>query len=308
MFLTKLYVKLSGTRKAQVSNENKTAWRLREPYKKIERQSDLFSNIKGGRISNILYLPDSLSGKPAASRRIEEITFENVSFSKTTLEFIRFNKCKFIRCLFIGSEFNECDFWRCEFVACNFHKVRLRECRLDPHAVLKSLNKSSDTNIALNLFSELRRDAIELEDPDYAKRAGYQYYKWKRLHLNYKWRAGEIRFFGFFSDWILSVLGDYLVGYGWKLGRFVLASIILLVALTLWNYLTWPELAGNGSLDSPPTLIKSLYYTVITITTLGYGDITPVTALGMGSAVMQVMIGVIWMGMLVSVVARKVLP
>ena len=52
--------------------------------------------------------------------------------------------------------------------------------------------------------------------------------------------------------------------------------------------------------------IVSLYYTIVTLTTLGYGDIIPTTQAGMVLASVEAIIGLVWLGTLVSIIFRKV--
>ncbi len=61
-----------------------------------------------------------------------------------------------------------------------------------------------------------------------------------------------------------------------------------------------PEIANvNGN-------VKAVYFTLITLTTLGYGDITPTTAVGMMVAGTEALLGLVWFGMLTSIIVKKV--
>lgn len=53
-------------------------------------------------------------------------------------------------------------------------------------------------------------------------------------------------------------------------------------------------------------LFTALYYSVVTFTTLGFGDITPRTHLAAGIVMIEVVIGYIMLGILISILATKV--
>ena len=284
-------------------------WSLTPPFQHIYSTKEFAELAKEEVVKGRLFEPSVLEPADLHSpMRIENVTFENVSFAKTELKRLRVIKCKFINCLFIGTTLSECDFYHCQFSLCNFYKVRVFETRIDPGLISDCMDKKMHTNIALNLYSELRKSALQLENPEFASEAGYKYQRWNRYHMAYKFRSGDLRWYKFTFRWMANFMLDYIVGYGWRIRRFALSTAVLIIFLTAWNYIFWCNLTGDGAIIASPSVIKSLYYTVITITTLGYGDLTPATAWGMLSASGQTVIGVVWIGLLVSVIVRKVLP
>jgi len=284
-------------------------WSLTPPFHLIKSSEEFAELSKEKVLEGHLFEPGILEPPNLhATMRIENVKFENVSFAKTELRRLRFSECKFRNCLFIGTTISECDFYHCHFSLCNFYKVRVFETRLDPRLISDCMDKKKHTNIALNLYSELRKSALQIENPEFSSEAGYQYKRWKRYHMAYKFRSGDLGKYEFTLRWMANFMLDYIVGYGWRIRRFALSTAVLLIFLTAWNYIFWCNLTGNDAIIGSPSVIKSLYYTVITITTLGYGDLTPATAWGMLSASGQTAIGVVWIGLLVSVIVRKILP
>ena len=284
-------------------------WRLKPPFQQITSNEEFIEIVKNPMVVGYLYQPDILKPTELHSTiRVDNVTFENVSFAKTELRRLRFRKCTFVECLFIGTKFSECDFYHCQFSLCNFHKIRISETSFDPNLICGCIDQKQHTNIALHLYSELRKSALQIENPEFAREAGYQYNRWNRFHLIYKFKSKEIRLLEFILRWIANITLDWVLGYGWRIRRFAVSSAMLLACLTAWNYYFWHNLTGDETIAKSPSIIKSLYFTVITITTLGYGDLTPATAMGMIFASTQTILGVIWIGMLVSVVVRKVLP
>ena len=54
-----------------------------------------------------------------------------------------------------------------------------------------------------------------------------------------------------------------------------------------------------------PTAISSIYYSVVTLTTLGYGDVVPVSTAAQIVAMIEVVLGYVMLGGLLSIFANK---
>jgi hypothetical protein len=86
---------------------------------------------------------------------------------------------------------------------------------------------------------------------------------------------------------------------GRSLSRWCL-GIVLLVILFGWLYpVLGMDFGPEGGWIGP------LYYSVVTLTTLGYGDIVPVTSAARIAAMIQVTLGYIMLGGLLSIFANK---
>ena len=69
--------------------------------------------------------------------------------------------------------------------------------------------------------------------------------------------------------------------------------------------------AGDGMLQfDPPQIAESwytpYYYSIVTYTTLGFGDVTPITTTGQMVVTAEVILGYLTLGLLVSILANKV--
>ena len=103
--------------------------------------------------------------------------------------------------------------------------------------------------------------------------------------------------------WKLSC--DYGRGYIWLAGWFILAAC--LYARFYESHpsdIELPEWATEGGAGNE--WIASLYFSIVTLTTLGFGDITPSSPLGAKVVISQVILGYILLGLLISVLADKV--
>ena len=88
-----------------------------------------------------------------------------------------------------------------------------------------------------------------------------------------------------------------------------LAIVFLIVAVVFasiyWacpGMLNWKE-SGKVEMCRP---VEALYYSVVTLTTLGFGDITARTNVGASVVMFQVITGYVLLGLLISVLADKV--
>jgi hypothetical protein len=57
--------------------------------------------------------------------------------------------------------------------------------------------------------------------------------------------------------------------------------------------------------EKPLTLIQSIYFSIVTITTLGYGDITPQTESARILAALEACMGIVTIGLFLNAVARR---
>ena len=62
----------------------------------------------------------------------------------------------------------------------------------------------------------------------------------------------------------------------WQLGRRLLAALAILVGTVLLVYLDRDAYADNNDPTGQISLMDALYYTTVTLSTTGYGDIAPV--------------------------------
>ena len=83
----------------------------------------------------------------------------------------------------------------------------------------------------------------------------------------------------------------------------ITTTLVLVIVLWQWFILLEPEtfLASFGG-GSP--ILNALYFTVITVTTVGYGDITPHSSIGMILSMFASMLGVFQIAFLINAIAN----
>ena len=88
--------------------------------------------------------------------------------------------------------------------------------------------------------------------------------------------------------------------YGRSFGRFLVCSISIIILFGV-IYKLFP---GSINVDD---LGSSMYFSVVTFTTLGYGDLFPVSALGKVIVIIEVLLGYIMIGLLVAILSRRII-
>jgi voltage-gated potassium channel Kch len=106
---------------------------------------------------------------------------------------------------------------------------------------------------------------------------------------------------------ILYQLWETSCNYGESYWRFIGWMAFIILAFTV-IYL--PSSIGSITFKEYPyyegnNFLTSLYFSVVTFATLGFGDITPVSDAGKLWVIFEVMCGYVMFGILITLVARK---
>lgn len=89
--------------------------------------------------------------------------------------------------------------------------------------------------------------------------------------------------------------------------RFVFWSLVIFFTLVTIIFYNQKEFGFQGSLvnSSKLSYLSIAYYTAVTASTLGYGDITPLSDFGMVLASAISILGLVWMGLLTSLIVKR---
>lgn len=274
---------------------------------RIESLNELTDHLRrSDHLKDVIYAPDELSLERPRNR-LKNKSFENVSFSKTMIKEAVFLDCTFRDCLFIGTEFESCEFHGCTFAGCNPYKASFSKTYINPTLFARVLDPKEHSNIGVILFQRLMVNFIEAKQHQFAKMAEYYFKKWKRFQLCYDFRNKKVSAAVFLKKWVPDKLYDSFAGYGLRTTPFLVWTLVLFALIILTNHTLWDHFGMRGDLDQigKPNLIVTFYYTVITLSTLGYGDITPGTSLGMALAGVEALLGIIWLAILASIIIKR---
>ena len=292
-------------------------WSLSDP-KEIKSQGELLTHLEqSNHLERAIYLPSKLRRlEDDPTVRIVDKTFKFVSFSKTQISGIIFRRCTFSRCQFIAATINDCEFHDCKFVSTNTHKISISNTYVDPLSFMKCLNKRNHQNIGSHLYHILLKNSRDEDQIRFERDARFLFLRWTRLQDAYrireKWKSATIiersEVLPMCGTYLLRFLWEKLFGSGVRIRYFVLSVIGVLVVFSTLNYclsVTFGLMQGGQPLVG---FLDALYFTVISLTTLGYGDIVPTTNCGRAFAAVQSVTGFILFALLASMLFRRVSP
>ena len=250
-------------------------------------------------IRNVIFLPDTLTRNDLGVQRtlFTDKTFNNVSFSRTVISGITFTRCTFEDCLFVTTQFINCEFHECIFRGCNTHKIVFKETYIDPSIFQGMLDKKKRSNIGVHLFQQLYKNAMNTEQPKYARTAEFNMRKWERYDLDYKYPGWKKLHTSCFQEWTTNVLSYILVGYGIR-ARFWLFWVMLVGLLSaLTNYIWWDclDVAGPDGQGVDHTFVGVLFYTASTLG--GFGNLGPGSTVGRLVFMTEAGFGLIMLGL-----------
>jgi uncharacterized protein YjbI with pentapeptide repeats len=106
------------------------------------------------------------------------------------------------------------------------------------------------------------------------------------------------------GTWRMALFGAWaLLDFGRSIGR-VAGFVVAIWAIYGGIFSLWPEILSYDR--NPRTPFTPFYFSIVTFTTLGFGDIKPANLMGELITSSEVIVGYIMLGLLLSVLAEKV--
>lgn len=213
---------------------------------------------KGASLSHIDFPGTRLSHR---ERKIRNKIFFKCILSQRDIESFTFTECHFIECVFNGATITNVEFHECIFENCFFYKTNFESTYIDPRSFIFSDHKWhwNLPNVNAGLFQSLYRNLKDMHQDELAMYADIRFQFYRRYqHL----RGNKPKP----SRFIISMLYQYLLGYGYGITNTLIATVsgILCFALLIKDHIK-----ANGS------FLEALYFSVVSFTTVGYGDLSP---------------------------------
>ena len=285
---------------------------------KIESQSKFYQHMKiSDHLKDTTYLPDDLKQEQTPRTVIKKKTFERVSFSKTHISGIIFQGCIFNECLFIDTTIENCKFHKCRFISSNVYKITISQTYIDPLSFSECLDKKKHQNIGVHLYQILLKNSRDEDQIVFERDAQFLFLRWKRFQDAYQisksWKnlQSEDRIneligpsVSFFFRWVWEIC----FGSGIRMKHYLVTVVCVTLLFSALNFCFREEfgLVRSGILIT--NCIEAVYFTTISLTSLGYGDIVPTTSYGRLFASVQSVFGFFLFAVLASMLFRKVSP
>jgi uncharacterized protein YjbI with pentapeptide repeats len=294
-------------------------WKLNGNPIGINKKSDFRNFVFGNdEIKNIIYWPEILEPTKEHPRfKIENKTFSNVSFTKTTLKDIDFTSCHFEDCLFIGSIIENCKFRKCTFLNVNTDDIQFKKTYINPFSFVDNYSKKDlgKANLAVHLFQQLLNNSRDEEQSEFARVADYNFKKWQGRLSKSKFKLKKpypISRFEYMTEYIPNWLYRWSFGYGLRLRNFLFSFSVVYVIFFTINLALWSKYKlekKDLSIDSfdPSTFgVKAnFFYTTDVTTQLIDSQFQPTTDIGMFMLTFQGFTGFVLFTFLITILINK---
>jgi hypothetical protein len=181
---------------------------------------------------------------------------------------------------------------------------------VDPKYFVGIFDAKKYANIGVWVFQQLRSNALNTHQPEHFQLADWEFRRWRRHEMISEFKRKKKRFRDIWWPATVNRLYEVLIGYGHSLTRFAFTSIFLFVIVVSFSCWFWhyadTGMAMTKEVRAVDGITRAVYHTVVTLTTLGYGDVTPITAGGMVLTGVEALLGLVWFGMLTSIIVKKV--
>jgi uncharacterized protein YjbI with pentapeptide repeats len=236
----------------------------------------------------------------------ERADFRNAAFSGAAyFSFVTFEKETDFRFSSFGLEvvFDYANFAiRGVFTDCNLSNATFERAELH-NSILEGIKYSEKTmkGILLDTFTEStnRIFARKAADYNYLEQRKSELRTLKdrisspKLYWKYFWKIG------LFELWRISS------NYGRSFWKWLLCCVIIALyfGFIFWSMISLGDIYINKNAD--PDIFAPFYYSVVTFTTLGFGDIIPVNGLARLFVTFEVIFGYLMLGALISILANR---
>ncbi len=233
-------------------------------------------------------------GANLSQAKFQEANLEHANFSNNDLQGLDFSFAKLINAKMHDSKMPKCNLYRADLSSANLRDTNLLHADInEANLTSANLERSKVDGIKYGrktLFRGIRTEGC------YGSR------RFKRF-------AEDQDFIEEFRDAhpIAYTVWSGLTDCGRSMTRVALWSLTFSVIFATIYYSLGPhafEISNHEGLGW--NLFTMIYYSFVTFTTLGFGDITPNTPVAAGVVIIEVIIGYIMLGILISILATKV--
>lgn len=225
------------------------------------------------------------------SAEVKNSLFFNAKLKNTTLTNARFDACDF-RC----ASFDYARITEAVLDACDFSQASMEECNMAQtsvaHSVFNEVSLKGSIIRGIHDYENAQWIGTDIRNINFA--GAYHL----RRHIQdenyiYEFKNRSVLHAFYYRIWQITS------NCGRSLSRWM---ILILLQITVFTYLYTVVDVDYGKYEST---ISPLYYSIATMTTLGYGDVVPASGAAQMLASLQVVFGYIMLGGLLSILTNK---
>jgi len=189
------------------------------------------------------------------------------------------------------------------------HDVNLYQCQID-----NSTLKFADNQLDKKVIQEKNNDYKKAKEvyrnlKNYFRQegiyniSGEYYYREKLMEAKCNWKDKK------YFEWIFNMFLNLVAGYGERPLQVLVwwAGIIFGYAVIYYFYNGIYIRIANNIASYNPKFLEALYFSIVTFTTLGFGDLAPKPGFFQIFASFEALLGAIFMAMFIYVFARKMI-
>lgn len=282
------------------------------------------ARFHGASLSSVEWLADCiLVGGQFDEAILEEVDLSGADLRQATFRNVNARGAVFDRATLQDASFTVVDLRESSFSDARLYRLNLTDVRIDRETEFDDTvweeerfnsnpeHPESDYTAAVWVYRELRylfkNNAMEERSREY-------YIRGQDLRRRYTWTKGD------YGRALFLEGSRWVMGYGTSPWRILATSAILIVVSAVLYPLTGGirEVEGDQTITyaiaDPETaprgyqievFLKSLYFSVVTFSSLGYGDIQPVGGAARLIASVETLLGTLLMALLIFVLTRR---
>ncbi|OCC14300.1 hypothetical protein DBT_2289 [Dissulfuribacter thermophilus] len=262
-------------------------------------------------LSEALFNGADISGADFTGADLSQAHFNSVKAHA-----VGFGAAKLNGATFFEADLQSSSFTKAELVGVDFRCADMSACRLREADLRKADFTSSVLNYAdlsMANVAGARFDNADIRHSKVIAITGYEKASWIGTDIRDINFAGgyQLRRFivdqNYLKEFREKNLMCHIIYWIWYItsdcGRSMTRWMLWVTALTL--FFAWLYTVVGVDYGDYPTPISPLYFSVVTLTTLGYGDVVPKTITGQLVAMIEVITGYLMLGGLLSIFSNK---
>jgi len=251
-------------------------------------------DLRGIEIQQVEFIDASSGDARFDGARMHDVAWKNCRFSSGSFRHANLRAVKFVNCTFWETCFEGADLVVCSFGNCTFHGCDFRKCDL----TRSSFPQSTLTDCIWRYPRGVRGTSVDL-----AAMPGTR--GLERYIRDEQWIA-ELQQTSESSRVLRTALFFWRISsnYGRSFGLWFIWAVIVAIFFGVF-YQFVPIGPAPGQTNVPQGWFTRFYFSVIAFTTLGFGDVYPQNTVAQILVMIEVLLGYLMLGGLVSILANK---